>query len=200
MRTSSVVLSSVAAAALLVSAPAFANEGFGGIYAGGQIGYDSYGIDLDDGVDSASLNADGIEGGIFVGYNWLFDHFVVGVEGQAAMSDADTTISTEDLDFTLKAKETYGISARVGTLISDNALVYVLGGWVNTRFKADAAGLLSSDESERLNGWRAGVGIEAKVSENVSVRAEYSYADYEVSGDVVEPKNSSFQFGIGWYF
>ncbi len=200
MRTSSVVLSSVAAAALLVSTSAFAAEGFGGVYAGGQIGYDSYGIDLDDGVDSVSLNADGIEGGIYVGYNWLFDRVVVGVEGQAALSDADTTISTEDFDFSLKAKETYGISARVGTLIGDNALVYVLGGWVNTRFKADAAGLLSGDDSERLNGWRAGVGVEAKVSENVSVRAEYAYSDYEVSGDLVEPKNSAFQFGIGWYF
>lgn len=182
----------ILAAGVATAASAQQADGFSGLYMGGQIGYDSYNVDFRGGTDAVSLGGDGIEGGIFAGYNFQVQNFVAGIEGQISLSDADS-VMTQGLDsIELKARESYGLSARAGALLSDSALLYVHGGWQKTKFKFNG-------EGERFDAWKVGVGLEYLVTENVSTRAEYSYVDYENKYGV-EPKNSVFQLGVAWHF
>lgn len=184
----------ILAAGVATGASAQQAGGFAGPYMGGQIGYDSYNIGINDPVANvaADLGGDGIEGGIFAGYNFQMQNFVGGVEAQLSLSDADANVTLGANTIELKARESYGLSARAGALLSDSALLYVHGGWVKTKFKDEL-------DSSRFDGWKVGLGLEYLVTENVSTRAEYSYIDYETR-DGVEPKNSVFQFGVAWHF
>lgn len=185
----------ILAAGVATGASAQQAGSFAGPYMGGQIGYDSYNIGINDPASNfvADLGGDGIEGGIFAGYNFQMQNFVLGAEAQLSLSDASSTFDIGSGPYEVKARESYGLSARAGALLSDSALLYVHGGWVKTKFKDDF-------DSNRLDGWKVGLGLEYLVTENVSARAEYSYIDYETFEDVVEPKNSVFQFGVAWHF
>ncbi len=192
----------VIAAALLatgITSSAFAQSSttpFSGLYFGGQVGYDSYKADYNVGGISGDFGLDGIQGGIFAGYNFRMDNFVLGLEGQFGLSDADSTFSDGIDTITTRAKESYSLTARAGALITDSTLAYVHGGWVKTKFKI-SDGFVS--DSGRLDGWKLGVGLETLISETVSLRAEYAYSDYENTG-IIEPKNSAFQLGLAWHF
>lgn len=196
MRTT-VLAAAALVAGLSTAAMAQSNDAaFNGLYFGGQVGYDSYKNNIDDGVNALSLGAQGVEGGIFAGYNYRVNNFVVGLEGQLGLSDAKNHLTVGGDTLTTSARESYGITARAGALVGEGTLAYVHGGWVNTRFKTKDA--LGSD-SEHLNGWKVGVGLETLVSQNVSLRAEYAYSDYE-NKNGFEPKNSSFQVGAAYHF
>src|SRR5690606_12008537 len=131
---------------------------FAGPYMGGQIGYDSYNVHVSDPSAHVDLGADGIEGGIFAGYNFQMQNFVLGVEGQLSLSDANSELRLGADTLELKVRESYGLSARAGALLSDSALLYVHGGWQKTKFKIDG-------DSNRLDGWKAGLGLEYLVTE-----------------------------------
>ncbi|MDA5193824.1 outer membrane protein [Govanella unica] len=192
MRTT-VLAAAALVAGLSTAAMAQSNDAaFNGLYFGGQVGYDSYKNDF----GPFQLAGQGVEGGIFAGYNYRVNSMVLGLEGQLGLSNAKNKIDFGGDDITTKARESYGITARVGALVGDNTLAYVHGGWVNTRFKSKD---FLEVNSQHLNGWKLGVGLETLVAQNVSLRAEYAYSDYEKKNDF-EPKNSSFQVGVAYHF
>jgi outer membrane immunogenic protein len=192
----------IAAAALVVgfsgAAMAQSNDvAFNGPYAGVQV-YDSYKNDVDLGFgDSVDLGGQGFEGGIFAGYNHRAGaNTVIGIEGQLSYSDADNDTVLGGDAFSTGARESYGVTAKAGYVLGDSTLAYVHGGWTQTKFKTrDVFG----SDSTRLDGWKVGAGVETFVAQNVSLRAEYAYTDYQ-NKDGIEPKNSSFQVGLGFHF
>lgn len=191
----------LAAAALVAgfSTAAFAqanDAAFNGLYFGGQVGFDSVKGDLAFGGTQGAIAQQGIEGGIFAGYNYRVNNFVLGAEGQLGLSDADSTITDGVDSLKLSTRESWGLTARAGALIGESTLAYVHGGWVKTNFKF-SDGVVST--SDRLDGWKVGVGLETLVAQNVSLRAEYAYSDYENKAGF-EPKNSSFQVGVAYHF
>jgi outer membrane immunogenic protein len=138
----------------------------------------------------ASMNLDGMLLGGQIGYDFdLGNNFVVGVAGDAAWSDVSgpkecaqgtclggPTDSFGKVDFGFFST----LRARAG-ITTGNMLFYATGGLAVADVKAtitnvDFPGDTQSDSNTQF-GWVIGAGAEFKVTENMSLGAEYLYAD-----------------------
>jgi outer membrane immunogenic protein len=83
-----------------------------------------------------------------------------------------------------KIGDSWAVGARVGFLAMDDALIYVLGGYTQAKVKAAASlegeegSFTSLSDSSWEDGWFVGGGIEALLTDHISVKAEYRYNDY----------------------
>lgn len=178
--------------------PAFNWTGF---YTGVHAGYGWADVDnrlLNDGIgdglfDGNGRKPDGFFGGGQIGYNYQFSNQVVlGVEADAAfasLKDSGTAISGDlDGDFYRYSSETKinalgTVRARAGYAI-DRFLPYVTGGlaWANTRYTfnydtSSSALFGNYSDSQLFTGWTVGAGLEYAVSDKVTAKIEYLYAD-----------------------
>lgn len=151
-----------------------------GGYVGLQGGYawtkpdadiDAFGLDD---VSSGMLGA-------YAGYNWQYDAFVLGVEGDfngvwndksfsfAGPPPTDVDIGTDWLA-SLRGRAGYAI---------DHTLLFVTGGvaWTEASAEVTAAGL-TSENSSTLTGWTVGAGAEYAFTDNWIGRLEYRYYDF----------------------
>lgn len=146
------------------------------------------------------LDADGIKGGAYGGYNLQNGQFVYGAEGDIGYSGA------KENNFGYKAKQGVegSIRARAGIAL-DPVLLYGTGGVAITDSKL--SGPLGS-ESKTHVGWTAGAGAEAKITQNIVGRVEYRYTDfgkkdYDLGGlDSVSNKitTNEVRVGVGYKF
>jgi outer membrane immunogenic protein len=62
--------------------------------------------------------------------------------------------------------------------VTDNTLIYARGGYTNARVRTslDDGAAIPMASSHR-DGWLVGGGVEHAITDNVSARAEYRYAD-----------------------
>lgn len=172
--------SALAITAAMIASPAFAQdeETFGGAYVGAYVGYDS--VSISDATGSGSQ--DGVAFGGLLGYNFDMGSSVVGVEGEfgeASTHQAEGDIFTPGDKLSLAANLDVFVSARIGVKASPSTLIYAKGGYASTRMKLsynDGAGI-SASESDSLDGFRVGAGIEQKIA-SLSLRAEYRYSDF----------------------
>lgn len=149
----------IAAVALAAATPAFAQESAS--LTGGHVeaiaGFDHGKFS---GVDSDY----GIVFGIGAGYDFNFSGtFVFGVEGEA-------TLSTVEIAGADAKRDLYG-GVRVGTEVGPGNLLYAKVGYTNLRiagFNAD--------------GIRVGGGLEHRFSNNLFVKGEHRYSNYELGG------------------
>lgn len=109
------------------------------------------------------------------------------------------------LDTELDLGNSWSIGGRAGYLVSENILLFAAGGYISTKaelkasYKASGGGLnlsdgpggggnnsiiaagadleASSSKDEWMNGYYVGGGVETLLSENVSFKLEYRYAD-----------------------
>ncbi|WP_164155319.1 outer membrane protein [Sandarakinorhabdus rubra] len=169
-----------ALAAVLGSAPAAA-EKFNGFYVGGDFGYE----------DSGRSTKDGWTFGGFAGFNLKpSDSFVIGGEFRLADSTIDERLRSETTTnvtvFDNSVGRSIGVSARAGYLATDSTLLFVRAGWENTRFKSIrtvtpkppaaqtpvVTNLSVNDDTLTLGG-----GVEQFVTDNVSLRLTYDWAE-----------------------
>lgn len=178
-----------------------------GFYAGVHGGYGWGGFDYDatleeiivdgDAVDFGSDgDADGFFAGVQAGFNWQMDALVLGIEGDISKSWIGSDNNSDFTDFganlaggTLRTEtdlDWFGtLRLRAGFLATDAMLLYATGGlaWgnvdshVRVDFDDDGIADLSGGDSETRMGWTLGGGLEYKVTEAVSVKAEYLYVD-----------------------
>jgi len=189
------VLLSLAAGAAVVATPAFA-ETFAGPYVGVEAGLDNYELQGSD-VFAAGDKYDGLSGngavvGVFAGYDIPLGNQFIGIEANASLSGAKMTYDDTFDSLRLKAKESFGVSARIGTMLNDNTGLYAKAGWVNTKFKANLNGFTDSDRDDAL---ALGAGLETRVGGNASIRLEYTYADY-----ADELRNNQIRAGVAFRF
>ncbi|MFD1914501.1 outer membrane protein [Halodurantibacterium flavum] len=125
-----------------------------GVYGGAQLGYgwatfenDGLGIDED---------ADGVVGGLHVGFDYDFGQFVLGAE--AAFNAADLSVGDAELDQMTR------LGLRAGFDAGD-ALIYATGGWANARINSGAPG---TDRSTN-DGYFGGVGVDYFLADNWTV-------------------------------
>lgn len=125
-----------------------------GFYIGGHVGAafsDNEDVEI---VDDAAFLA-----GAHLGYNWQGPrNLVIGIEGDVSFLD--------DIDYLAS------IRGRVGYSFGPT-LAYVTGGAAFMGFDEDLGG----DDSD--TGWVAGLGLEHKLRENVSIGAEALYYGFE---------------------
>lgn len=161
-------------------APAFSWDGF---YVGANVGY-AWGTGrVAVPAQSVSGDYDGFLGGIQAGYNAQFGALVVGLETDLQLSGIDysRTFATVAGNVTTKSDlKWFGTTrARLG-YAADRFMPYITGGvaYADNKISATNAGATLS-ESKTHWGWALGAGVEAAVTNNVSLKAEYLYVDLE---------------------
>jgi outer membrane immunogenic protein len=135
--------------------------------------------------------------GIYGGYDYQIGSFLLGVEGDYGWAiDGHLAFAggEEQTNYAIDALAT--ARGRVGWLPSESALIYVTGGagWLDTTFDGLVGpSAISSSASQFLFGWVIGGGIEAALTQNIHLKAEYLYgafddAEYDLSTSECHPK------------
>ena len=148
------------------------------------LGYDHVGagsdFDNDNGRDDQSI--DGLLYGVGVGYDVNLGGAVVGVEGEWTDSTAksDRFDPTDQFGFgrVSQGRDLY-VGARAGILADPATLVYVKGGYTNSKLNVLAGNTNeTTDTSFKLDGWRIGGGVERAINANTFAKVEYRYSNY----------------------
>jgi outer membrane immunogenic protein len=166
------------------------------------------------GVGTSSTAPRGVLGGLELGYNWQFGHFVLGIEtdfsgwdmssnsGQSAAGLAPPvfglppgSLITYSSSGTVTSNWLYTLRPRVG-FANGNMLTYLTAGLAvtNLRFSesitmGNGAPTLIGSTSATVAGWTAGGGVEYALSYNWFIKAEYLYASFsnQTAAQVVAP-------------
>lgn len=226
MRMRSIVLVS----ALLLASPAMAAD-WSGFYAGLNAGYAHGDVSVRDtngGVAPGPFHykTDGGFGGAQVGYNFQFNKFVVGVEGDVGYigikgsGRIGSASATSHQDLTLDSGFYADITARAGYELG-YGLLYGKGGYAYFDTNAKQATTnpgYAPTGTGALDGWVAGAGYELRLTRDVSVKVEYLHFDFGTAGgyqtnvgDLSSPlgyqfKNShdvkfdTVKLGFNWHF
>jgi outer membrane immunogenic protein len=197
------VAAALLAGTTLVSTPALAQEQapFTGLRVEGIVGYDTLRSgEEDDGTNTGSNNGDesidGIGYGVGVGFDVDVGGFVLGVEGEYAESEAeqefDETIDGTAFLGNIEVGRDIYVGGRVGFVAGPSTLVYAKGGYTNTTIESafSSAGNSTVNFDTSVDGWRLGAGIEQRLGNNLYLKGEYRYSNYnglrfddEVFGD-----------------
>lgn len=182
------------ALAVVAGATSAHAETFSGPYVGAQISRDSYEIKAEGtdlgfaALDLDGLSANGIGGGLYVGYDYALSNTVFfGVEANANYSgaslSAELTDGTDSINGKVRARESFGLSGRLGAMLSDSTAVYAKGGWQSTKFKLNAFdGVDSYKAKDTQDALVYGAGLETRISAQTSIRVEYLIEDYGSAG------------------
>ncbi len=153
-----------------------------GVYAGIVGGY-AWG-DYNDAL-GGSVDGDGALIGGTLGANWQVDQFVFGIEGDLSWSDIDggitEVIAGQTFSTSVEHEWLATIRGRLGVAV-DSMLIYATGGLAIASIDASVAtsgplGSAAGSDSNTHTGWTLGAGIEAGLTENLSIKAEYLYVD-----------------------
>lgn len=176
---------------VIVATPAFNWTGF---YAGVHAGYGWANLDTTDTESYGGGKPDGFFGGGQVGYNYQFgNNVVLGIEADAAFADLKDDSSTHlpfsddtfvDLGVSTKITALGTVRARAGYAV-DRFLPYVTGGfaWANAKSSESINGNVdfipnfNVSDSQFFTGWTVGAGVEYAVTNNITAKVEYLYAD-----------------------
>jgi outer membrane immunogenic protein len=143
--------------------------------------------------------------GSFVGANYQFNRFVLGVEGDwqwsnltgnsQSLAPLGTTGALPAGPFMVSTttKDYGSIRGRFGVTF-DRFLVFGTGGWASgnpsTAFALTGAAPFVTTVG-KSNGWTAGAGAEYAITDTILGRIEYRYTNLEALGFVNAPTNSA---------
>ncbi|MTI44612.1 outer membrane immunogenic protein [Roseibium hamelinense] len=181
---------SVLAADLPQPQPAFdAGKNWQGFYSGGQFGYGW--LKGEDNLGTPSSTLDSVIGGVHAGYNHQFGNLVLGLEGEANLTNLSSTTS---VGFETNSDWMLAGLVRAGFAF-DRFFAYGSTGvsLAEISFKSSARG---TKDSNTHTGVLLGAGIEALVTDSVSVGLDYQHHwfasktynlggnDFKVDGDL----------------
>lgn len=196
-----------------------------GAYVGGSLGYafggdDVVGLEKSDGSERATdlgeVDMKGVNGGLHAGYRWQRDNWVfgpeLGIEGGSV--DGSDSFNALGMDRELESKLNYLVSLRMktGYAVNPETLVYGTFGVAHGDFDytlSDANASYTEGFSD--TGVTAGLGVERKLNERLSMFAEWEYRHFgktDVSfatdgGDLVSqatPKHHNIKVGVNYRF
>ncbi|MDE2380425.1 outer membrane protein [Bradyrhizobium sp.] len=209
-------LTSVAVVALFAGSPALAGSAppvynWSGFYVGANVGgvwaeNKSQEVGSLTWFDSPpapeyGASATGLIGGVHAGYNWQFQQFVFGIEGDISAASADANTSRL-ASFNLTMVQTSSLTGlatlrgRAGFAV-DRALLYLTAGVAtgNVHDRVDDPNnAVLWDNSGWRTGWTAGGGFEYAVARNWTVKAEALYVDFGNSDAVLNNTNTAYRF------
>lgn len=177
-------LAGAAAATPALAQDEAARGPFTGPRAGVIVGYDGLrpGSSERSSIDD-DAGSDGLLYGGDIGYDWQANRLVFGVEGEITGSTGKVSNSPRDaaaLGFgRVKTGRDLYAGARLGTLITPATLLYVKGGYTNTRLDLTASdGVTETGRHFNLDGYRLGAGVERALGPNTYAKIEYRYSNY----------------------
>lgn len=183
-----VILAALAASA--VATPAFANH-FEGLRLEARLGFDNFNRDkvdvhgvegqdpweLDYSIDDKS--ASGVVVGAGIGYDFgLFSKVTLGAEANISISNIKSQALSSWENTSYNIDREFELSSRLGYKVSDNALLFVKGGFANVSRRYQEEGQAPNTYATERSGWTVGGGLEAAVTDNVYAKIEYRYTDY----------------------
>lgn len=172
------VLAALAATAMATPALAQDAAPFTGFRLEGLVGYDN--------LRGNGGGRNGVAYGIGAGYDHQLGGAVIGLEGEVMDSSAkgcDTNFVTTTDRICARAKRDFYVGARVGAAVTPSTLLYAKAGYTNARVGLDYTDTATPANNynlhENLDGFRVGAGVEQKVNQNLFVKAEYRYSNYQ---------------------
>lgn len=187
-----------------------------GIYFGGHAGVIANSVDPGF-VGQKSMYENAFIGGAHIGYTAAMPmdvygmSFVAGVEGDFDGSTYDQTRTYTYGPVNTQLDWTASVRSRIGFAFgqfwgTESVLAYATGGAAFARIKAQFPGYVDSNTH---TGWTVGGGVEAAVTSNVTVRAEYLYTSYAselynlgptLSAVGIEARTNVVRGGVSYYF
>lgn len=148
--------------------PAIDTRDWGGFYVGAYGGYNW----VTAGVSgSADVDAEGLKGGAYTGFNHQFSNDVVlGVEAIGGLGDISDTAGGTTIDQEWDAS----VRGRMG-LAFEQSMLYGFAGLGATSVEAST---VAGTDSQTLTGWNLGAGFETHLTDNLTARLEYGFSDY----------------------
>ncbi|PCI43325.1 MAG: hypothetical protein COB49_12425 [Alphaproteobacteria bacterium] len=113
----------------------------------------------------------------------------MGIEGALGVNGGTARVTDGTKSFGLKAGFSFDVTGRIGTSISDNILIYGLGGYTSIKFSGNG---FTDGSSKSLTGFRLGGGVEVGIMEDVALRVEYSRTEH--SSITLIEAGDSFRF------
>jgi opacity protein-like surface antigen len=186
-----------------------------GLYIGGNLGYGtnsqiSYIVPESEAAESATtlpnnlqVQNSGFIGGGQIGYNWQKNKIIAGLEGDidyahlSGASGITSSINSVTTSLTNSIHWLGTLRARLGTLVSNQALVYLTAGpalgEMDRAFderildsSCELGWCSSGNNTSTQLGWTAGAGIEYAMNSHASIKAEYLYLDLgNMSSDTI---------------
>jgi outer membrane immunogenic protein len=116
-----------------------------------------------------------------IGYNKQIDSAVLGLEADIAYSDASGTVDAEGESASVDLNYLATIRGRAGLVFgeSDSTLLFATAGLAVGDFDVDFEG---DSVGHTHLGLVVGAGLEHKVTDDISIKAEYNYMDFERKG------------------
>lgn len=192
------------AASTALAAPAFAQDTdptFTGPRAEVITGWDS----VQDGSTPNADTSDGVVYGGAIGYDFQVGHAVLGFEGEATgatTKERATSVIVPGDNFRVSAGRDLYVGARVGFTVGPRALIYAKGGYTNAQVDTRYVnGATTVEDTETLDGWRAGAGVEVGVGRNLYVKGEYRYSNYtQANNSSIDLDRHQVVAGVGVRF
>lgn len=209
-------LIATSALALSLATAAIAEGNFTGFYAGANLGYGTGKVDFNNNLAApastkADLSVSGMIGGLHGGYQYQIESFVLGAEAALSLSNTEGSVTTSAIKSALKRKNSFILAGRLGYVMNSNLLPYVKLGWDNASFEQKTTGSVTAanniSKSKRINGFVAGLGLDALVGQNFMVGGEWSYTFYSkttlvggATNNSSTPRIADFKVRLGYKF
>jgi len=202
------IMAVLAIAGVAAGGPAFAAEGWTGLYLNGGVGAGTWSADTTT-VNPATgvcvlctvqtQGGKGWLGKVGIGYDYQFhDSMVAGALLDYDFSSLSGTIQDQGPFFAgnIKQQSALAAGARIGWLFNPDTLGYVNGGWSRASFSGTTMVNTGTGVSPgfvtpsfKPSGWFIGAGMETKFAPGWFLRGEYRYASY--SGTTVPDSNGA---------
>lgn len=152
-------------------------------------------------IDAAPGDISGYTFGARIGYDYQFGNgFVIGALGDAELSTASLTFGPGGLPRT-KVQTDYILSAnlRAGFAISPSVLLYATGGYSYFDVQVNSLGPIVGAPTS-ADGYNIGLGIEARMTQNLSAYAEYRYHDIKFNNANGHADVNQVKVGVNYRF
>lgn len=179
---------------------------FDGLYAGGQVGWESIDLSADQ-TPITSSEDDGITYSIVGGYRRQFDTgWVGGLDVSLGRSTADGTIIATlgegPAAFAVDSDWQYGMDAHIGYMLTSETLVFGRVGYhwleLNVTPQGPTGAAFADAASHTLDDIRFGGGIEVAFTDQINIRITGNYVDY--GSETVELESYGFKAGAVYHY
>ncbi|MBO9580713.1 MAG: porin family protein [Sphingobium sp.] len=181
-----------AALVALSATPGMAKSAFEGPSVGVQAGW-NHDIAIND-------KKDAVIGGVFAGYDHeVAPNIILGAEGGFSLGASDRIGPAGTNAATIDPNYSFDLSARAGYVVGEKNLLYVRGGYTNSR--ADVTRTVANVTTagkQTFDGWFVGSGVERKLTDNVSARVEYRFND--IGSDNAKYQRHQALVGVAYRF
>lgn len=124
------------------------------------------------GGPNTSIDTDGFGGSAFGGWNWQNGAFVYGLEADIGAYGA----RGENAGIEARNTVDGSVRGRVGVAVTDDVLVYGTAGGAAARQRISTA---AGRDTDVVLGYTAGVGVDARLTDQVFGRLEYRHTRYQ---------------------